>query len=365
MAVVNGEWLFVPSILKSVQKSFTNDCSFMGNICCCRKATPVENAEGEDPEQIPQYFSFAEYFASCDRPTIYEYLFIKEIGKGAMSRVYLAINEKTGEQCAVKIYSRANLMKQSLGMDESPLIAVMREIDLMMALEHRYIISIIEAIQSLKTNSLLVVMPWASGSLQAQIDGDGINPSDIPICFFQIGEGLRYLHSQNVVHRDIKPDNVLLFGDRFYVLSDFSVSCKLEDPDVKVDDTKGSPAFLSPEECSGNSYLAKPADVWAYGVVLYTTVFRKLPFNLDSAHGRPVANTIILVAELLQTAELTFPDDVPEGCDATVVDVIKWILQKDPEARPTFEEIVNHEFFAPGRELDKEFQRDEVAQEGD
>jgi serine/threonine protein kinase len=309
----------------------------------------------EDPEQVPQYFSFSEFFTSCERPTVYEYLFQREIGKGAMSRVYLAVNEKTGDKCAVKVYSRAMLMKQSLGAEEPPLDAVLREIELMLELNHRYVISIIEAIENIKTNSILVVMPWAASTLQAQIDAKCVDQNDIPICFFQIAEALRYIHSLRIVHRDLKPDNVLLFGEKYYLLSDFSVSCKLEDPDVKVDDTKGSPAFLSPEECSGEPYLAKPADVWAFGVMLFTTVFGVLPFNLESAHGRPVANTIILVAELIETEELTFPVELPENINPVVIDVIKWILQKDPEKRPTFEDIVKHDFFEPGRILDKEY----------
>jgi serine/threonine protein kinase len=330
-------------------------------ILASSESRPANNEEEEDPEATQKYFSFGEYFATDPHPRVFEYLFLNEIGKGAMSRVYMAVNESTQDELAIKVYSCALLSKVSLGADEPPIDCVRREIDLMLAFNHRYVISLIEAFDNVKTNSIMLVMPWGTGTLQAEIDEHRILQRDIPICFFQMAEALRYLHSHNVVHRDLKPDNVLLFGERYYVLSDFSVSKKLDDPDVEVDDTKGSPAFLSPEECSGNPYLAKPADVWAYGVMFYTTVFGHLPFNLESAHGLPVANTIIMVASLLESEDLAFPEELPDDCDWKVLDVIRWILVKDPEKRPTFEDIVKHEFFEPGRRLDEEYQRDAAA----
>jgi serine/threonine protein kinase len=194
------------------------------------------------------------------------------------------------------------------------------------------------------------VLPFAErGTLQGLLDAKAIDPLEFPICFYQIAEAFRYLHEQNIVHRDLKPDNVLCYQPGWFVLSDFSVSTQLDPADPKLDDTKGSPAFLSPEECSGDPYDPKAADVWAFGVCMYRSVFGFFPFNIESAHGRAVVATIIMVKELLETEPLVIPD-LPKGVDPSIVEVLRATMEKRVEKRPTFEQVVTFPYFAPGRE---------------
>jgi serine/threonine protein kinase len=306
-------------------------------------------------EMTPQYFSFQDFFGEEAKPKIYEYVFLKEIGRGAMSHVYLTASEETGEQFAVKVYDNTALMRQTMGSEEPMIVQVNREIELMGQLNHRYILSIIEVIENPKTNSTLMIMPFAAnGTLQSMLDNHTITPPQLAVCFHQVAEGLRYLHSKGIIHRDLKPDNVLCINDEYFVLSDFSVSTQLEDPDAKVEDTKGSPAFLSPEECSGEMYYPKPADVWAYGVTLYRAIFGVLPFRLDTAQGRSVATTILRVMENLEKEPLEMPA-LPEGTDPKVVPLIESILNKDPLKRPTFEQIVQHEYFKDAWPIDQKY----------
>jgi serine/threonine protein kinase len=173
----------------------------------------------------------------------------------------------------------------------------------------------------------------------------------LAICFFEVAEALRYVHSQNVAHRDLKPENVLVFNDRLFSLSDFSVSTKVENDNQKLADTRGSPAFLSPEECGGEPFYPKPADVWAYGVTLFAVAFGFLPFRLDQGQGKSVANTVFAVTQLLNTEELVVPED--RGYAPEFIDLIKQILRKDPMERPTFEEIVKNTWFTPALEIDR------------
>jgi serine/threonine protein kinase len=308
-----------------------------------------------DPDadlDAPAYFSFPEFFASSDSRTIAGMRFERELGKGAMSRVYLAFLESSNEPVAVKVYSNAQLYKPVLDPEEPLYKQVQREVDLMAGICHRYILPILEVIPCQVTNSTFLVLPFAEhGTLQSLLDSSSLPPCDLPICFYQIAEAFRYLHANNIVHRDLKPDNILCHRPHLYVLSDFSVSAQLESADVKLDDTKGSPAFLSPEECSGVAYDAKAADVWAFGVCVYRAVFGYFPFNLEKAHGMAVVATIIMVKELLETEELVIPE-LPEGVDDGVVEVMRATMEKDVAKRPTFEAVVEFEFFAAGRELD-------------
>ena len=304
-----------------------------------------------------KYFSFSEFIQLNEKPIIFEWLFHNEIGKGAMSRVYIATHTLTNEKRAAKVYNKTLLMRQTLGNEEQPIVAVNREIEIMVSLVHRYVLSIVEVIEDECTNSLIMLLPYApEGTLQSYIDKEPRDENTFKICFFQIAESLRYTHSMNVVHRDLKPDNILVFSDTLFKLSDFSVSTKVNDDNEKLADTRGSPAFLSPEECAGNPFYPKPADVWAYGVTLFGCVFGFLPFSLDKGQGKSVANTVFAVTQLLNSEELVVPED--RGYSPHLIELLKQILQKEPEKRPTFEEIVKSPWFEGTEELDQQYQEE-------
>ena len=302
------------------------------------------------PENIAAIVQGCQY----DQPLqIFEWVMVKEIGKGSRSHVFLAKNVETNEICAAKFYDKSLLMRQTLENLEAPYVAVQREIEIMAAVDHRYILQAKEVIEDDVSDAIIIFMPYSDrGTLQNMIDAGQFTENLIPICFYEIAESLRYLHSLNIVHRDIKPENILVFSDTSYVLSDFSVSTALSDENELLDDTMGSPAFLSPEECGQDSFAPKPADMWSYGVSLYYAFFHMFPFNLDSCHGQTAANTAVAVTHLLTTEELKFPEGT--DMDSDVVRLISSILVKDPTKRPTFEEIVNDKYFDCARDIDKE-----------
>jgi serine/threonine protein kinase len=133
-------------------------------------------------------------------------------------------------------------------------------------------------------------------------------------------------------------------------LSDFSVSTRVAGDDQKLADTRGSPAFLSPEECGGEPFYPTPADVWAYGVTMVSVAFHSLPFRLDQGQGKSIANTVFAVTQLLNSEELVVPDD--RGYSPDFIDLIKAILRKNPMERPTFEQIIANPWFKPALEVD-------------
>ncbi|EAX94494.1 CAMK family protein kinase [Trichomonas vaginalis G3] len=309
-------------------------------------------SSSNSPRSIRSFFSFASFILQTENPQIFEWLFKKEIGKGSLSRVFLAENTETHEMAAAKVYNKSMLFRQTLGGEEAPYVAVQREIEILASISHRYVLPIIEVIEDDYSNSLILMMPYAEkGSLQSYLNSIQYNEEIVAIAFHQIAEALRYVHSRNIVHRDIKPENILVFSDTFFCLSDFSVSTTLESPNQKLIDTRGSPAFLSPEECGGDPFLPKPADVWAFGVSLYSIIFKKLPFDLDQAQGKTVANTIFAVTELLANNNLQIPEGT--GASPEVIDLITKILNKDPTERPTFADIVQHPWFNSARDIDE------------
>jgi serine/threonine protein kinase len=316
---------------------------------------------GSDTDDVPHvrpFFSFSSFVLQNEDPTIFEWRFHKEIGKGAMSRVFTATNTETGELCAAKVYNKGMLMRQTLGNEEPPYLAVQREIDIMASLNHRYVLPIVEVIEDDCSNSLIMIMPFAAkGTLQGFLDETHPDEATLAVCFYEIAEGLRFIHEQRVVHRDLKPDNILVFSENRFFLSDFSVSTRIESDDQMLVDTRGSPAFLSPEECGGEPFYPKPADVWAYGITLCSAIFNFLPFSLDQGQGKNVANTVFAVTQLLQSQELVIPED--RGFSPHLIDLLKRVLRKKPEERPSFQEIMKSPWFEAALEIDAAYAEEE------
>jgi len=328
----------------------------MGN-CCSKGSLKVSAAPVIEPvpaKTITSYVSFDAFLRNNAMPAIGGYSFIGELGKGATTKVYLVENIDK-EQFAAKVYNKQQLMKPTLRSEESPLEAVNREIELMLNLDHPYIMGIIEAMEDDETNSIIIITTYASlGNVQSLIDKGHITHENILRCFYQAAMAFEFLHGINTVHRDIKPENLLAYTEEYYAVSDFSVSTVLSGPNQYLDDTKGSPAFMSPEECSGDAFLPKPADVWSYGVSLYSAVFKKLPFELDACQTQSVANTMLVVTQQLETQELTFP----ENADPQLVDLLSRILVKDPLKRLTFSEILQHPVFNDAKKAEEEMERE-------
>ncbi|OHT04726.1 CAMK family protein kinase [Tritrichomonas foetus] len=333
----------VPKVVNEVKKKNPSRVGRSSKLSACENSSGYFSDDYQE-NPAPRYFNFKQFFEESQIPSLNGYRFIKIIGYGAMSSVYLAEAEDTKEEFAAKVYNMTQLLKPTLGNEEPPIAAVQREILLMSQMSHLYILGIVDAFDDYDTNSRILFFPFADyGNLQSVIDKNAISEKNIAVCFHQIAVGLQYMHSLNIVHRDIKPENILCFREDYYVLSDFSVSAQLNEDDQLFDDTKGSPAFLSPEECSGDPFMPKPADVWAYGVSLYSAVFKKLPFNLDEGQNRSIANTVMIVTEMLETQSLTFPTD--RKVDPNLKKLLKDVLNKDPKARPTFDKIERYSYF--------------------
>lgn len=137
------------------------------------------------------------------------------------------------------------------------------------------------------------------------------------------------MHSQGVVHRDIKPDNLLLTDDDVLKIVDFGVSEMFErSGDMRTTKSAGSPAFLPPELCVARhgDVSGKAADIWSMGVSLYCLRYGRIPFERES---------ILDMYEAIkrETPQLP-PDENPD-----FVDLMGRLLEKDPEKRIKMEDL--------------------------
>jgi len=135
------------------------------------------------------------------------------------------------------------------------------------------------------------------------------------------------VHTQNIIHRDIKPENLVLSTDDQLKICDFGVAQILDDSQINIFSSKGSPAFLAPEVLHGkNAFKGKPVDVWASGVTLYAFIFGCIPWN---------ASTYMGLVEQVKETGVVFPWEI----DSSLRSLLLGMLEKDPATRLTIGEI--------------------------
>lgn len=140
---------------------------------------------------------------------------------------------------------------------------------------------------------------------------------------------LHSVHSQGVVHRDIKPDNLLLTGDDVLKIVDFGVSEMFEkDDEMRTAKPAGSPAFLPPELCVAKhgDVSGRAADLWSMGVSLYCLRYGRIPFERDN---------VLDMYEAIKTETPNFPPDE----NPLFLDLMSKLMEKDPEKRITMAEL--------------------------
>jgi serine/threonine-protein kinase 11 len=258
------------------------------------------------------------------RPTrlrkINNYLLCAKIGTGSSSSVYLAVNERTNQQNAIKRIKLEDFMRKG-----NPVSQLEREIRLIRRFRHRNILSLVEVLHDRTNNEVCMVLEYAAmGSLGGYIDRGVRLPTDTIFSIFrQVLEAVRYLHSNGFVHQDIKPRNILLHADGRAMLGDFGIGHSFQSAGMVV----GSPAFQAPEaldeESDGDSdaeLTPEKEDIWALGVTLYQSLFLMLPYV--------GANLYEIVRAIKER-----PLEIPEGTDPEIEKLLRGMLCVDPAAR--------------------------------
>lgn len=181
-------------------------------------------------------------------------------------------------------------------------------------------------------NYILIVMEYICGGdlLSFVRKRAKLNEATAKYIFRQIIEGLQYLHSQNIVHRDIKLDNILIDLTNTVKICDFGVSRQIKKGQI-MHDQCGTPAYIAPEILLNNGYEGFGVDIWSAGVVLYTMLAGMVPFKHKYLND-------------LQISIMQGKYEDIENISLEAMDLIKGILQTDPSKRLKIEDILNHEW---------------------
>ena len=198
-----------------------------------------------------------------------KYKILNEIGRGGMSTVYLAINEKANKPWAVKEVrkngiSNRELVKQSL----------MVEINLLKKLKHKGLPSIVDIID--QQDNYLIVMDYIEGiTLENIMQEEGVQPQEKVVDWaIQLCDVLQYLHTRKpaIIYRDMKPSNIMLRSDGSGVLIDFGTAREFKERHVEDTTCLGTQGYAAPEQFGGMGQTDERTDIYSLGATMYRLV---------------------------------------------------------------------------------------------
>lgn len=252
------------------------------------------------------------------------------IAKGSMGVVYKATHELIGRQVAVKV------LHAYLVADEESLKRFQKEAKAASRLNHPNITTMYDY-GVLSTGQPYIVMDLLKGSTLGDVlkDRDYLPLEEALVIFHQVCDALSEAHKRGVVHRDIKPDNIVLeYTDKGVNVKvvDFGIAKFLQQQDndtigkiTKTGTVCGSPTYMSPEQCDDNK-VDQRSDIYSLGVVLYETITGKVPFSGQDIYNVMTMHVKDPVPPLRQIRpDITYPPHLEA--------VIDKVLAKTPEAR--------------------------------
>lgn len=255
-----------------------------------------------------------------------------------MGVVYEAVNEAIERRVAIKVLHR------EYAQDPATASRFFDEARAVNRIEHPSLVQISDYGQTPDGMAYLVMEFLRGESLGQRLDrtraaGKRLAPGEVARIAWQTADALRAAHEKNVVHRDLKPDNLMLVrdpiapgGERVKVL-DFGIA-KLMATKAKRTATNavmGTPLYMSPEQCRGDDALTDKSDVYSLGVMMYEMVAGKPPFD-NAAGGMIMASHIFRDPAPLRA----LPNPPPEG----VAQLISDMMAKEPAQRPTMAQAV-------------------------
>lgn len=321
-----------------------------------------------------------------------EYRMGKKIGRGAQGKVKLVESLRDGRQYAAKMLMRSSLTKKRPGAKGAltPLELLHREISIMGRLSSPHVVNLYEVIDDPDQSDIYLIMELCGGPLmKGGPTEEPLGEREARLHFTAIAEGLLYCHSAGVLHRDVKPENLLRslsdksLGGPSVKLADFGVSSTFVPQRRRsssgrpggvdtLTDTAGTVAFHAPECITSSAetggFSGVMADTWALGVTLYFMVYGQCPFVslncFEEHHLVRVCVVDVCVrscararlqrgANFMETYNKIRNDSVnfaPNGSNVSteLVDLLTGLLEKDPRRRLTLEEALRHPWTTSG-----------------
>nr|KAF6268252.1 serine/threonine kinase 36 [Pipistrellus kuhlii] len=253
-----------------------------------------------------------------------KYHVLEMIGEGSFGRVYKGRRKYSAQVVALKFIPK-------LGRSEKELRNLQREIEIMRGLRHPNIVHMLDSFETDK--EVVVVTDYAEGELFQILEDDGKLPEDqVQAIAAQLVSALYYLHSHRILHRDMKPQNILLAKGGGIKLCDFGFARAMSTNTMVLTSIKGTPLYMSPELVEERPY-DHTADLWSVGCILYELAVGTPPFYTTS---------------IFQLVNLILKDPVrwPPTISPCFKNFLQGLLTKDPRQRLSWPDLLHHPFIA-------------------
>lgn len=262
------------------------------------------------------------------------YKIMSTLGEGAYSKVKLAHSSRLGRDVAIKCINKQVAPRDFVEK------FLPRELQALPHLKHENIVRVYEILEASDGYVYIVMEAARNGDMLRYVQRRGALPeSEIKQYFWQLTQAIKYCHTMNICHRDLKCENLLLDKDNKLLLTDFGFSkSMIFNGGTVVPSTTfcGSAAYAAPEIIRGHPYDPRMHDIWSMGVILYIMACGHMPF--DDSNVRKM-----LKVQLRN--QIRFPPRVVDQLSDELKNLVRKMIQPDITKRATMDEITTHTFF--------------------
>ncbi|KAM6957155.1 myosin light chain kinase, smooth muscle [Aplochiton taeniatus] len=291
------------------------------------EAVKMEQEGTAEPQESPPIYE--DVVIDSTHKLTDHYNVLEKLGVGKFGQVFKLTHKETGRVCAGKFYKGRRTKERE---------AARKEIELMNYLHHPKLVQCLGAYDS-KPEMVMVLEFIAGGELFERIVDDNYEHTEASSVHYmqQILEGIGYMHQQDIVHLDLKPENIVCVNHTgtFIKIIDFGLASKL-DPSVPLKVMHGTPEFVAPEVISYEP-VCHASDMWSIGVISFILLSGESPFQ-----GNSDAESLALVT----AAQYEFDEDSFEDITDQAKDFISSLLNKDTRRRMSCEEALAHPWMA-------------------
>ena len=250
----------------------------------------------------------------------------KRIGRGAFSTIYKGNDKYTNKIYAIKEinYDTNKKMMEN----------IKNEFEIMKKLDHPNIIKLHEIYYDKSNKNIYLVLDYyQKGDLSKFLNGKSLKEPYARKYMKQLAEGLEYLKDHNIMHRDLKPQNILVSDDYILKITDFGFA-RYIDSNMIIQTLCGSPMYMAPEIMKYKKYNDK-SDLWSVGVIMYEILAGKVPFK---------AKNFIDLIKCVNKKKITFPIniEISDSCR----ELLFGLIEKKPEDRIEWDDFFNSAWFS-------------------
>jgi serine/threonine protein kinase len=275
---------------------------------------------------------FNEALIPFNHPNLSCYTIKQTIGYGTYGIIKLATHNQTGESVAIKVTNYYEHTYKSLLTTKS---------EMLLNLSHPNIIKFYDIFHDEASSYTFIIQEYSSGgelyhSLQKKFR---YNQNDLSIIVYQLINGVEYLHKKNIVHRDLKLENILLKSNDSVLIKiiDFGLALNTSSNNT-INEICGSLQYASPEMLNGNYFNPKQSEIWSIGILIFILVCGYCPFDDKDKEA---------LIRKIKGGNVNYPSYVP----FIVKDLLQKILNKNPAKRISISKIKEHQLYVLGKKL--------------